>query len=99
MKKSLFILLTFLFSSNLYAESMQCVSVLLKAKQYSNVVLNEIKKEKPNFCIIADNLEQQLNWLGSVDKYCSDEINIAMAHKMIAQFSPILLNATIKCGH
>jgi hypothetical protein len=99
MKKASFLLITLLFTLNTNAETIQCVNILLKSKQYSNNVLSEMKKTNPNFCIIADNLEQQLNWLGSADKYCTDKFSIDAAHGVIRKLSPMLLNATIKCGH
>jgi len=73
--------------------------VLNKAQYYSNLVQDELKKSNPDYCVIADNLEQQLNWLGSVDKYCLNAGNIDMAHKIIRQLSPVLMQSTVRCGH
>jgi exoribonuclease II len=86
-------------SGLLFAETMQCVMVLNKAQYYSNLVQSELHKSKVDYCNIADYLEQQLNWLGSAEKYCTDYSNIQIAKKIIRQLSPILVQASIKCGH
>lgn len=82
-----------------FAETLQCNAVLLKAKYYSDRAVSELKKSNPDYCIVADNLEQQLNWLGSAKRYCSNPDNVRAANELIVKLTPALMTATQKCGH
>jgi hypothetical protein len=100
MKKMIFSIFV-IFNVTLFAFSGDCQYYGKQANYFTQKAREDIAsleryQTTAKWCQLADDLEQSLNYLGSVQQNCANGYEV---DDEIRELTPILVKATQKCGH